>query len=52
MTFKIFFTIDEQEDFFFVEGDSIEEIREAAKAETDKRGLEAGENCLRSEKCE
>jgi hypothetical protein len=46
MKFKIHFEIGEYEDSLIIEGDSIEEIRELAKRETDSRGLDEERNNL------
>jgi hypothetical protein len=50
MKFKIYFTIgDYPEDYFIVEGETIEEIKKIVKYEEDKRGLSSEKNNLRSE---
>jgi len=49
MKFKIHFEIGEYEDFFVVEGETIKEIQEITKQETDKRGLDEQKNNLWSE---
>jgi hypothetical protein len=46
MKFEIHYTIKDYNDFFIVEADTIEEIREKAKIETDKRGLDEVKNDL------
>jgi hypothetical protein len=46
MKFEIHFSVQEWEDYFIVEGDTIEEIKEIAKRETDARGLDEKRNNL------
>jgi hypothetical protein len=48
MKFEIHFSIDDYEDYFVVEGDTIEEIKTIAKSETDKRNLNEEKNNLYS----
>ena len=48
MKFEIHFEIGDFEDYFIVEGDTIEEIRIKAKRETEKRGLQEKKNNLYS----
>ena len=49
MKFRIHFEIGEHQDHFDIEGETIEEVREIAKGETDKRGLDEVKNNLWSE---
>lgn len=49
MTFRVHFTIDGFDDYIDIEGDDIEEIREKAKIEEEKRGLDIDKNNLWSE---
>jgi len=49
MKFLIHWTIEDYEDYIIVEGDTIEEIRQFAKVETDRRGLDETKNNLWSE---
>ncbi len=44
MKFKIHFTIDEYEDYFVIEGDTIKEIRTKSDSELKKRGLTLEKN--------
>lgn len=49
MKFKIHFSIGDYDDYFVVEGETIDEIKEKAKYETDRRGLSEEKNNLWSE---
>jgi hypothetical protein len=49
MKFRIHFEIGEYQDYIDIEGETIEEIKEIAKSETDKRGLDEVKNNLWSE---
>jgi hypothetical protein len=49
MKFKIHFEIGDFHDYFIVEGDTIEEVKEKANAEERRRGLDEDENNLWSE---
>ncbi len=49
MKFRIHFEIGEHQDSFDIEADTIEEVREIAKVESDKRGLDCSKNNLWSE---
>lgn len=49
MIFKIHYNIGDYEDYFLIEGDSIEQIRELSDIEFEKRGLDIKENFLWSE---
>jgi len=48
MKFEIHFEIGEYEDYFIVDGNTIEEIRKTVKQETDRRGLDEKKNNLYS----
>ena len=50
MKYRIHFTIDEYEDYFDIEGETIEELRIIAAREEAKRGLTEHKNNLWSEK--
>ena len=50
MKFEIHFMVGDYEDFFIVEGETIEEIIGIAKRETDARGLDETINNLWSKK--
>lgn len=50
MKFRIHFTKDSVEDSFDIEGESIDEVKELAKEQTDKRFLTEKENNLWSER--
>jgi hypothetical protein len=49
MKFKIHFEVGDFLDFFVVEGETIEKIKEIAKKETESRGLDEQKNNLWSE---
>jgi len=49
MKFRIHFEIGEYQDFIDIEGETFEEIKETAKTETDRRGLDELKNNLWSE---
>jgi len=49
MKFKIHWTIGDWDDELVVEGDTIEECREQADIETNRRGLDSKKNNLWSE---
>ncbi len=46
MKFKIYFSVGEHDDYFIVEGETIEDIRAAAERETSARGLTEEKNYL------
>jgi hypothetical protein len=48
MEFKIYFTIDGTEDYFIVEADTIEELKQLAEQECIKRNLTVDKNNLYS----
>jgi len=50
MKFKIHFEVGDYTDFFVVEGETIENVKEIAKKETESRGLDEQKNNLWSEK--
>lgn len=52
MKFKIHYSIKDYEDFFIIEGGSIEEIQIKAHEEMIRRGLKEGLNSLWSEELE
>ena len=49
MKFKIHWTVDNFEDDIIIEGEDIQEIKEKADCETNKRGLDQIKNHLWSE---
>jgi len=50
MKFRIHFEIGEYQDFIDIEGETIEDVKEIAKTETERRGLDEQKNNLWSEK--
>lgn len=48
MTFKIFFTINETEDYFIVSADTLEECQDLVVNECTKRNLHSEKNNMRS----
>ena len=52
MVFEIHYTINGTDDFFVITGDSIKEIRQKAKEETDRRNLDQQKNNLWSRQLE
>lgn len=50
MRFKVNFTIWDYDDYYIIEWETIEEIREIAISEQNKRGLNNGTNNLWSER--
>jgi hypothetical protein len=49
-TFKIFFTKNNKEDYFIIEGDTLERVRNTAWSVLELRGLDFYENKVYSEK--
>lgn len=49
MKFRIYFEIENQEDHFDIEGDTLEKIQEKVRYEINKRGLNEVKNNFRSE---
>jgi len=44
MKFKIFFTVNDYEDYFIIEGATIGEVRKKSDIELEKRGLDLDKN--------